>query len=59
DVQSLMNKNNAKKFAAYSWLRFRVKSKNLFQKITDFNIAMNWYNPYTNIVLHNVGQEKN
>ncbi|QHN95945.1 hypothetical protein HN51_043869 [Arachis hypogaea] len=73
DVRSLMNKNNAKKFAAYSLVEVGIEVhkfvsedrnhpavKQIYDELNKLISILQQigYNPDTNIVLHNVGQEE-
>ena len=72
-VRSLMKNNNAKKFAAYSWVevesevhkfvsedRAHPEVERIYDELNRLIsiLQQNGYNPDTNIVLHNVGQEE-
>ncbi|XP_054801373.1 pentatricopeptide repeat-containing protein At4g02750-like [Prosopis cineraria] len=72
-IRSLMKRNNAKKFAAYSWIeienevhkfvsedRSHPEVEKIYSELTGL-IAKLWefgYNPDTKIVLHDVGEEE-
>ncbi|KAK7251535.1 hypothetical protein RIF29_34825 [Crotalaria pallida] len=73
DVRSLMKNNNAKKFAAYSWVevenevhrfvsedRTHPEVERIYAKLNNLIslLQQNGYNPDTNMVLHNVGEEE-
>ncbi|KAE9607568.1 hypothetical protein Lal_00026696 [Lupinus albus] len=72
-VRSLMKNNNAKKFAAYSWIevenevhrfvsedRTHPEVERIYAKLNHLISILQQigYNPDTNIVLHNVGEEE-
>ncbi|KAI4347076.1 hypothetical protein L6164_007925 [Bauhinia variegata] len=72
-IRSLMKKNNAKKFAAYSWIeiendvhrfisedRSHPEVENIYSELNRLikKLQEIGYNPDTNIVLHDVGEEE-